>query len=339
MKHNILITGGCGFIGSHVIRHFVKKYPEYEIVNMDILTYVGNLWNVKDVEDCDNYHFVKMDICSPTEEIIHVLRKYEIDGVIHLAAESHVDNSIKDPFKFIRTNVMGTVNLLHACKEYWKETETGYEGKMFYHISTDEVYGSLKIGDDSFMELTNYNPHSPYSSSKASSDHFVHSYHDTYGIPILISHCSNNYGPNQYPEKLIPLFIKNIMEYKQLPVYGSGENIRDWLHVYDHTYAIDLIFHKGKNGETYNIGGNNEWKNIDLIKLLVKQVDEILGRKKSSEYLITHVSDRNGHDLRYSIDSTKIKNELRWTPTVNFNEGLRKTCEWYINNKDFFYKK
>lgn len=336
MKHNILITGGCGFIGSHVIRHFVKKYPEYEIVNMDMLTYAGNLENVKEVEGYDNYHFVKMDICSPIEEITHVLRKYDIDGVIHLAAESHVDNSIKDPFKFIMTNVMGTVNLLHACKTYW--SETGFEGKRFYHISTDEVYGALEMGDESFTELTRYNPHSPYSSSKASSDHFVRSYHDTYGLPTVLSNCSNNYGPNQYPEKLIPLFIKNIIEYKQLPIYGSGENVRDWLHVYDHVRAIDLIFHKGVIGETYNIGGNNEWKNIDLVKQIVKNVDEILGRKKSSEYLITHVSDRNGHDLRYSINSSKLQNELGWKPMVNFNEGLMETCEWYINHKEFFIK-
>lgn len=329
---NILITGGAGFIGSHVVRFFVNKYPNYNIINLDLLTYAGNLLNLKDIEDKPNYTFVKEDICD-FESIKNVFKSYNINGVIHLAAESHVDRSITDPFSFAKTNVMGTLNLLQAAREHWNEDFTN---KLFYHISTDEVYGELEFSDAPFTEKTSYDPHSPYSASKASSDHFVRAYRDTYGMPILISNCSNNYGPYQFPEKLIPLFINNIRNNKPLPVYGKGENIRDWLYVEDHARAIDIIYHKGRKGETYNIGGFNEWKNIDLIHLLVKVCDRLLGRPEGeSQKLITYVTDRAGHDLRYAIDADKIKNELGWEPSLHFEEGLEKTVEWYLNNQDW----
>ena len=331
MKHNILVTGGAGFIGSHLVRLLVNKYPEYHIVNMDVLTYAGNLENLKDIENKDNYCFVKCDICD-LEKVKQVFKDYQIDRVIHLAAESHVDRSIKDPFSFAQTNVMGTLSLLQAAKNYWNDK---FENKLFYHVSTDEVYGSLGK-EGYFTEKTNYDPHSPYSASKASSDHFVRAFSDTYGLPTVISNCSNNYGPFQFPEKLIPLFINNIVNNKPLPVYGKGENVRDWLYVEDHARAIDDIFHKGKLNETYNIGGFNEWKNIDLIKVLVKVVDKLLGRSEgSSEKLITHVTDRAGHDLRYAIDATKIKEELGWEPSLQFEEGIEKTIKWYLENKDW----
>ena len=331
MKHNILVTGGAGFIGSHLVRLLVNKYPEYHIVNMDVLTYAGNLENLKDIENKDNYSFVKCDICD-LKKVKQVFEDYQIDRVIHLAAESHVDRSIKDPFSFAQTNVMGTLSLLQAAKNYWNDK---FENKLFYHVSTDEVYGSLGK-EGYFTEKTNYDPHSPYSASKASSDHFVRAFHDTYGLPTLISNCSNNYGPFQFPEKLIPLFINNIVNNKPLPVYGKGENVRDWLYVEDHARAIDDIFHKGKLNETYNIGGFNEWKNIDLIKVLVKVVDKLLGRSEgSSEKLITYVTDRAGHDLRYAIDATKIKEELGWEPSLQFEEGIEKTIKWYLENKDW----
>ena len=329
---NILITGGAGFIGSHVVRFFVNKYPNYNIINLDVLTYAGNLLNLKDIENKPNYSFIKEDICN-FEAMQNVFKNYDIHGVIHLAAESHVDRSITDPFSFAKTNVMGTLNLLQAAREHWNGDFTN---KMFYHVSTDEVYGELEFNDAPFTEETSYDPHSPYSASKASSDHFVRAYRDTYGMPILISNCSNNYGSYQFPEKLIPLFINNIRNNKPLPVYGKGENIRDWLYVEDHARAIDIIYHKGRKGETYNIGGFNEWKNIDLIHLLVKVCDRLLGRTEGeSEKLITYVTDRAGHDLRYAIDADKIKNELGWEPSLQFEEGLEKTVQWYLDNQDW----
>lgn len=331
-KRNILITGGAGFIGSHVVRLFVTKYPEYHIINLDKLTYAGNLANLADIEQQPNYTFVKADICD-FEKILELFRQHSIDGVIHLAAESHVDRSIKDPFTFAQTNVMGTLSLLQAAKVSW---DGQYDGKRFYHISTDEVYGALKFDGTFFTETTKYDPHSPYSASKASSDHFVRAFHDTFGMPTLVTNCSNNYGPYQFPEKLIPLFINNIRHNKPLPVYGKGENVRDWLYVVDHARAIDLIFHNGKVAETYNIGGFNEWKNIDLIRVLIKTVDRLLGRPEgTSEKLITYVTDRAGHDLRYAIDSTKLKNELGWEPSLQFEEGIEKTVKWYLDNQEW----
>ena len=331
-KRNILITGGAGFIGSHVVRLFVTKYPEYHIINLDKLTYAGNLANLADIEQQPNYTFVKADICD-FEKILELFRQHSIDGVIHLAAESHVDRSIKDPFTFAQTNVMGTLSLLQAAKVSW---DGQYDGKRVYHISTDEVYGALKFDGTFFTETTKYDPHSPYSASKASSDHFVRAFHDTFGMPTLVTNCSNNYGPYQFPEKLIPLFINNIRHNKPLPVYGKGENVRDWLYVVDHARAIDLIFHNGKVAETYNIGGFNEWKNIDLIRVLIKTVDRLLGRPEgASEKLITYVTDRAGHDLRYAIDSTKLKNELGWEPSLQFEEGIEKTVKWYLDNQEW----
>ena len=326
----ILITGGAGFIGNHVVRLFVNKYPDYEIYNLDNLTYAGNLENLKDVEDCPNYHFIKEDI-THQEGISQLFKSHSFDAVIHLAAESHVDRSITDPLAFVQTNVMGTVNLLNAARDCWKDKE----GKLFYHISTDEVYGSL--GDTGFFEETTpYDPKSPYSASKASSDHFVRAYQNTYRLPVIISNCSNNYGPFQFPEKLLPLCINNIKHKKQLPIYGKGENIRDWLYVEDHANAIDLIFHRGKTGETYNIGGFNEWKNIDIVRLLCKIMDEKLGRPEGdSEKLITFVKDRAGHDLRYAIDASKINQELGWEPSLQFEEGLEKTVDWYLANEEW----
>ncbi|SHF56805.1 dTDP-glucose 4,6-dehydratase [Mariniphaga anaerophila] len=327
---NILITGGAGFIGSHVVRLFVNKYPEYKIVNLDKLTYAGNLANLKDIENSPNYEFVKGDIVDG-DFILKLFEERQFDGVIHLAAESHVDRSISNPTEFVYTNVIGTVNLLNAARSIWKEKE----GKRFYHISTDEVYGSL--GEEGmFTEETRYDPHSPYSASKASSDHFVRAYHDTFGIPVVISNCSNNYGSYQFPEKLIPLFIHNIKNNKPLPVYGKGENIRDWLWVDDHARAIDVIYHKGVAGETYNIGGFNEWKNIDLIRIICRVMDKKLGRPEGeSEKLITFVKDRAGHDLRYAIDATKLRKELGWQPSLQFEEGIEKTIGWYLENEDW----
>lgn len=396
MKRNIVITGGAGFIGSHVVRLFVNKYPEYNIINIDKLTYAGNLANLKDVEDKPNYKFVKMDICD-FEAFYQLMQDEKVDAIIHLAAESHVDRSIKDPFTFAKTNVMGTLSLLQAAKLYWESQPTPYQIAhssqlttqcLFYHISTDEVYGALEMnhpegipaphqtaasahssqltaqgslayGDEFFCETTKYNPHSPYSAAKASSDHFVRAYHDTYGMPTIVTNCSNNYGPYQFPEKLIPLFINNIRHRKPLPVYGKGENVRDWLYVEDHARAIDMIFHNGKIAETYNIGGFNEWKNIDLIKVIIKTVDIALGRVALSDEqramscsqltaqsslpdstfpdldLITYVTDRAGHDMRYAIDSTKLQKELGWEPSLQFEEGIEKTVRWYLDNQQW----
>lgn len=356
-KRNIIITGGAGFIGSHVVRLFVNKYPDYHIINLDKLTYAGNLANLKDVEEKPNYTFVKADICD-FDKIQELMQQYHVDGIIHLAAESHVDRSIKDPFTFARTNVMGTLSLLQAAKLYWEVQPEGYTNKRFYHISTDEVYGALELTDpdgiespfttaassehhhaygrEFFVETTKYNPHSPYSASKASSDHFVRAFHDTYGMPTIVTNCSNNYGPYQFPEKLIPLFINNIRHRKPLPVYGKGENVRDWLYVEDHARAIDLIFHKGKIAETYNIGGFNEWKNIDIIKVVIKTVDRLLGNPEGySLDLITYVTDRKGHDMRYAIDSRKLQQELGWEPSLQFEEGIEKTVRWYLDNQEW----
>lgn len=331
MNKTLLITGGAGFIGSHVVRLFVKKYPDYKIVNLDALTYAGNLENLKDIENEPNYSFVKADI-TDAEAIQKIFNEHKFDGVIHLAAESHVDRSITNPNAFIQTNVMGTANLLNAAREIWGNN---YEGKLFYHISTDEVYGSL--GDTGFfLETTSYDPQSPYSASKAASDHLVRAYGNTYGMPFVLTNCSNNYGQNQFPEKLIPLFINNIKNKKPLPVYGDGKYTRDWLYVVDHARAIDTVFHDGKNGETYNIGGFNEWQNIELIKVLCEQMDEKLGRAPGeSAELITYVKDRPGHDRRYAIDANKIKNELGWEPSVTFEEGLSITIDWYLENEDW----
>ena len=328
MKKSILITGGAGFIGSHVMRRFVNKYPDYLIVNADKLTYAGNLENLTDIESKQNYHFEKVDIVDK-QSVIGLFKKYSFDGIIHLAAESHVDRSITGPDEFVFTNIVGTVNLLNAALNSWKND---FGGKLFYHISTDEVFGSLGK-EGLFTEETAYDPKSPYSASKASSDHLVRAYNHTFGIPVVISNCSNNYGPNQFPEKLIPLVINNILDSKPIPVYGKGENIRDWLYVEDHASAIDLIFHKGKVGDTYNIGGNNEWKNIDLIIILCKIMDKKLSRTAgTSEKLITYVKDRPGHDLRYAIDSSKLQNEMGWSPIPEFAEGLEKTVDWYLSN-------
>ncbi len=395
MKRNIVITGGAGFIGSHVVRLFVNKYPDYKIINLDALTYAGNLANLKDIENKPNYRFVKMDICD-FDAFFKLMQEEQIDGIIHLAAESHVDRSIKDPFTFARTNVMGTLSLLQAAKLYWESLPHPYHMThggpsaatpsatptaetpaspatpaaetpatpcevecRFYHISTDEVYGALSMnrpdgveppfttkassgqhhlayGDDFFYETTKYNPHSPYSASKASSDHFVRAFHDTYGLPTIVTNCSNNYGPYQFPEKLIPLFINNIRHRKPLPVYGRGENVRDWLFVEDHARAIDLIFHKGEVAQTYNIGGFNEWKNIDIIKVVINTVDRLLGRAEGEDLnLITYVTDRLGHDARYAIDSTKLQKELGWEPSLQFEEGIEKTVRWYLENQEW----
>ncbi len=327
----IIITGGAGFIGSHVVRLFVTKYSEYRIINLDALTYAGNLENLKDIQDAPNYEFVKADIVN-ADAINAIFTEYQPDGVIHLAAESHVDRSITDPLAFVRTNVIGTVNLLNAARDLWNGN---YEGKLFYHISTDEVYGTLGA-TGLFTETTPYDPNSPYSASKASSDHFVRAYGETYGMPFVLTNCSNNYGPNHFPEKLIPLFINNIINRKPLPVYGDGKYTRDWLYVIDHARAIDLVFHKGTNHETYNIGGFNEWQNIDLVKVLCSIMDRKLGREAGdSEQLITYVKDRPGHDLRYAIDATKINKELGWSPSVTFEEGLEKTIDWYLENTEW----
>jgi len=331
VKKTIIITGGAGFIGSHVVRLFVTKYSDYKIINLDALTYAGNLENLRDIENAANYHFEKANILD-TVAIENIFSKYQPDGIIHLAAESHVDRSILSPLDFVYTNVIGTVNLLNAAKTFWKNN---FDDKLFYHVSTDEVYGAL--GDAGlFTEQTKYDPHSPYSASKAASDHFVRAYHDTYGLPVVLSNCSNNYGPYHFPEKLIPLFINNIINKKPLPVYGDGLYTRDWLFVKDHAAAIDLVYHKGKTGDTYNIGGFNEWKNIDLVKLLCKQMDKKLGNAPgTSEALITYVKDRPGHDRRYAIDANKINKELGWRPSVTFEEGLSQTIDWYLQNGEW----
>lgn len=373
MKHYsraIVITGGAGFIGSHVVRLFVNKYPDYHIINIDKLTYAGNLANLDDIKDRPNYTFLKADICD-FETILQTLRRYDVDGIIHLAAESHVDRSIKDPFTFARTNVMGTLSMLQAAKIFWESQKEPWKMSCvnadgdevctdcrFYHISTDEVYGALELtdpqgietpfstkassahhhayGHEFFTEETKYQPHSPYSASKASSDHFVRAFHDTYGMPTIVTNCSNNYGPYQFPEKLIPLFINNIRHRKPLPVYGTGENVRDWLYVEDHARAIDLIFHKGKVADTYNIGGFNEWKNIDIIKVLIATTDRLLGREEGADNdLITFVTDRKGHDMRYAIDSRKLQRELGWEPSLQFEEGIEKTVKWYLEHQDW----
>ena len=329
----LIVTGGAGFIGSHVVRLFVNKYPAYKIINLDKLTYAGNLANLKDIEDRPNYRFVRMDICD-FEGVSKLMQEERVDGIIHLAAESHVDRSIKDPFTFARTNVLGTLSLLQAARCYWESLPEKYEGKRFYHISTDEVYGALQMDGTLFTEQTRYQPHSPYSASKAGSDHFVRAFHDTYGMPTVVTNCSNNYGPYQFPEKLIPLFINNIRHRRPLPVYGKGENVRDWLYVEDHARAIDTIFHRGQVAETYNIGGFNEWKNIDIVKLLIKVTDRLLGRPEGADLdLITYVTDRAGHDLRYAIDSRKLQKELGWEPSLQFEEGIEKTVRWYLDNQ------
>lgn len=360
-KRNILITGGAGFIGSHVVRLFVNKYPDYHIINLDKLTYAGNLANLHDIKDKPNYTFIKADICD-FETVLEIIRKYNVDGIIHLAAESHVDRSIKDPFTFANTNVIGTLSMLQAARIHWESQEKPWEINgvpcLFYHISTDEVYGALEItapdglespfstkassahhhvyGEKFFTEENSYHPHSPYSAAKAASDHFVRSFHDTYGMPTLVTNCSNNYGPYQFPEKLIPLFINNIRHRKPLPVYGKGENVRDWLFVEDHARAIDTIFHKGQIADTYNIGGFNEWKNIDLIKVLVNTVDRQLGRAEGEDLgLITFVTDRKGHDMRYAIDSRKLQKELGWEPSLQFEEGIELTVRWYLENQEW----